>query len=332
MGGRSEQVLSLAYSPLAEAEGTGSILISSPEQPDYWYALKLACHESSSIRVPQFKTELGNIDRYQVQIHNPLSSDVMVKVRKSNGSVFYTEPEEIKLAGQATTKFSLVYSPSNLSLQSGEIILTTQKIGSWNYMLYGVGTPPTEAETICIEANLYEDKITFINFKNPFKDAIEVSISLEYEDPVPQDTFRIILKNTTLQIEEGAALQIPVIFVPHSMRHYLTKLRIFMNEKINWVFPIKGTTIFISERQSRLFRCRCREVRKEVFEALLEEYGGSRAHLRDSAFRVELRGFSGVEEQLLAGSLTIEDVARPDGDSWQWLVSLAPMKPFKAMG
>lgn len=49
-------------------------------------------------------------------------------------------------------------------------------------MVYGMGLPPTKFDEKVIHGSLNKDFSSTINFKNPFKDSINITISLEIDE------------------------------------------------------------------------------------------------------------------------------------------------------
>lgn len=58
----------------------------------------------------------------------------------------------------------------------------SEEIGKWHYMVYGMGLPPTKFDEKVIHGSLNKDFSSTINFKNPFKDSINITISLEIDE------------------------------------------------------------------------------------------------------------------------------------------------------
>ena len=74
------------------------------------------------------------------------------------------------------------YTPSDLEVnETGEVIFESEEIGHWYFMVFGVGLPPTKFEPIIMSSGLHKDLTQSINFKNPFKDNINVTITLNVD-------------------------------------------------------------------------------------------------------------------------------------------------------
>mmetsp|Transcript_1130 Transcript_1130/g.164 ORF Transcript_1130/g.164 Transcript_1130/m.164 type:complete len:96 (+) Transcript_1130:540-827(+) len=72
--------------------------------------------------------------------------------------------------------------PSNLDItETGEVLFTSNEIGKWKYLVFGMGISPTPFEPRIVSVGLNKDYSSTIHFKNPFKENISVSISMEAE-------------------------------------------------------------------------------------------------------------------------------------------------------
>jgi hypothetical protein len=101
-----------------------------------------------------------------------------------------------------------------------------------------------------------------IHFKNPFKDTIQVIISLESEDPEALEVFKLLLKTKKsdgrLMISGMQQLQIPFSFTPREIRSYRCEVVIAMNDKIKWKYPMVGHTESFAAGPQALFKTKCR--------------------------------------------------------------------------
>jgi hypothetical protein len=63
------------------------------------------------------------------------------------------------------------YTPSDLdNIEHGVVTFETEEIGSWTFMVYGMGTPPSSFEEYKLFGSLNKEKSEQINFKNPLKE------------------------------------------------------------------------------------------------------------------------------------------------------------------
>lgn len=74
------------------------------------------------------------------------------------------------------------------------MVFETEEIGSWKYLIFGKGIPPTKYEPKTVTIGLNKDHTTLINFKNPFKDIITCRVFLESSDPLVKDVIWLLHK------------------------------------------------------------------------------------------------------------------------------------------
>ena len=85
--------------------------------------------------------------------------------------------------------------PSSLdATESGEIVFHTNELGKWRYLTFGIGIPPTKFEPIVVSVGLNKDYSSTIHFKNPFKENINVYVTMESEGQ-SQEVFKLLTKS-----------------------------------------------------------------------------------------------------------------------------------------
>lgn len=107
--------------------------------------------------------------------------------------------------------------------ESGEVIFESDAIGKWHYVVYGVGLPPTKYEEKVIAGTLNKDFSSMINFKNPFKDSINVFISLEANERA-KDVFSLLIKKTKSNVPGLGSIQIPYSFTPKEISSFSAEI------------------------------------------------------------------------------------------------------------
>ena len=142
------------------------------------------------------KAELGKVEQYECILENPSNMEVRVAVQLTNPNNFDVVPDNFTIGAYSSVNTFIRYTPSDLDVnESGEVIFESDAIGKWHYVVYGVGLPPTKYEEKIIAGTLNKDFSSMINFKNPFKDSINVFISLEANERA-KDVFSLLIKKT----------------------------------------------------------------------------------------------------------------------------------------
>lgn len=71
--------------------------------------------------------------------------------------------------------------PSSLEIIESSDIIFNSSIGKWHYLVFGQGLPPTKFPITTVSVGLNKDYSSVVHFKNPFKEAIHVMVSMEKE-------------------------------------------------------------------------------------------------------------------------------------------------------
>lgn len=240
----------------------GSIAFIHEKLGEVWYELELVAEDSPQVRLPTLKAELGKVATVPVELENPSNQDVIVKYKISNPHNWDLDPLEIMIPRYSSLEVLVRYMPSELDvLESGEIIFETEEIGNWYFQCFGQGVPPTPYEPQIISGTLNKDSSGTINFKNPFRESITISIELVCDEETKK-VFDILLKKTKVTIGGLNYIQIPVSFLPKAINDYYAEVIISMNEKIKWIFPVKGVTESFSTTGDIFLKTKCRVVKE----------------------------------------------------------------------
>lgn len=180
MQANSVGIYELIYSPLAIGRSRGSIAFINEHLGEIWYDLSLGCEDQPPVRLPVLRTELGKVEQHRIVLENPSDKEVKVVAKIVNQTNFDVVPENIVLKPYDAVAAFIRYMPSNLDVtETGEITFSTNEIGKWKYLVFGVGIPPTKFETRVVSVGLNKDYSSTIHFKNPFKEAISVTILMD---------------------------------------------------------------------------------------------------------------------------------------------------------
>eukprot|EP01017_Pseudomicrothorax_dubius_P047657 TRINITY_DN8583_c0_g1_i5.p1 TRINITY_DN8583_c0_g1~~TRINITY_DN8583_c0_g1_i5.p1 ORF type:complete len:454 (+),score=135.08 TRINITY_DN8583_c0_g1_i5:255-1616(+) len=275
------------------------------------------------------RAELGKVEKQEVILENPSNKEVRVSYRLSNINNFDIFPDTIIIPPFESIPVSIRYIPSDLDVtEVGEITFMTEEIGNWYFVAFGLGLPPTKYEPKLVAGALNKDVSGTINFKNPFKEPINVIISMEAEGK-SRKVFDLLLKKTKTTINGFSMLQIPFSFKPREISEFYAELVITMNEKIAWRYPLRGVTESTSLGTDFNFKTKCRAKLEQPIEFVLP---GLADYSKDEVFNHEMDGVSPEYQANIAKWFQMTPIKNtldgPD-DKLSFNVRFLPMKPFK---
>jgi len=323
----------LVYSPLKPSRKIGSIAFIHEKLGEVWYDLNLEASEPVPVRLPTLKAELGKVEAHEVELENPSNKEVRVRAKLSNDNNFDTLPEDIVIQPYDTEVVKIRYMPSDLDIMDTcEVTFETDDIGSWKYLAFGQGIPPTKFETQIISGALNRDVSATINFKNPFKESINIYIDIEGSDE-SLDVFKILLKKFRMSVAGLNIVQIPISFLPKNINDYYAELVVAMNEKIKWRYPIKGVTESFSNASDFYVKTKCRTKLEKVLKINL---AGNPSINPDDTYTVEITNVPKDYEKLIHNPshkgltfVPVKNSLDDPSESLEFKAVFNPLKPFK---
>ncbi|EAR97253.2 flagellar associated protein (macronuclear) [Tetrahymena thermophila SB210] len=325
----------LFYMPLKPGKQKGSVAFLSEKLGEIWYELNLQADDSGVVRLPILKCELGKIEQHEVILENPSNEDVKVKVKISNPQNFEVYPENIVIPSYDQISAYIKYRPSQLDKpQTSEVIFETENIGKWVYTLFGQGLPPTNFDTKIITIGLNKDYSSVLNFKNPFKDPVQVRIFIDTKDVKVLDVIKLLKrgKENYVIIPPLTVHQIPFSFTPKEIRFYDCDVVVAMNDKIQWRFPIHAITESLNSGVIQNFKTKCRVQTNQQFSLNLP--GISDMFNKEDKYTFQIKDIPEEFKKLIDRSLKIKitknTLNSPD-DFLSFDVSFKPYKPFKCI-
>lgn len=96
----------------------------------------------------------------------------------------------------------------------------------------GKGLLPAECDPITISCALNGTASGTVNFKNPLKDNIKVTVDLI--EMGKQKTFQLLQKRPQITISGLGAIQIPFSFSPIMIGENNAKVMVVMNQQMKW--------------------------------------------------------------------------------------------------
>jgi len=247
----------LSFLPLHIFNLKGSISFINEKIGEIWYDLALVSSEQKTEKLPIIKAELGKSKEIKINLENPSFEPASVQSLSSNPGNFSVYPDNIIIPPLKEFEVTIKYTPSNLDLQeSGELTFNSDTIGKWSFIVIGIGTPPDKFPSISISCPVDKDLTQIVTFRNPLKEEIAVQILLKQEG----GGFRLMTNKLKVSISGLSNFQIPYIFVPKGIKEYECDIIVIMNEKVRWVFPIKGFGEYVMKDVSFNYKAKSREI------------------------------------------------------------------------
>ena len=240
---RTTEMYNLRYLPLSVHDEEGTVSFTNSKAGELFCKIRMTSSEAKMQKLPLMIGEIGKFVFQEVTLENPSSMSTWVDSYLSNDENFEVEPARFEIGPYSNTKVKIKYIPNELDVQNnGEVNFKSEKIGNWKFLVFGRGEIPTDYEERKMTALLKKEGSTVITFTNPFKVNIIVQLSLERETKEDEEAFELLQKKSKISLHPGAKVQIPISFYPSEISEYKCKLVIKLNEKIEWVYPIRVVT------------------------------------------------------------------------------------------
>ena len=332
----------LYFAPLREGKFKGKLHIYSEVIGEQYFDLNLISEKNPIITPPVIKAELGKCSDTMVILENPINEVVEVTPLIENKTIVEVIPDKILLSAYSAKEVILRYTPSLLETEESCIVkFESNKIGNWEYHLYGKGCIPSKMPKTII--NTYVGGIIsgVITFKNPLgkqqRDNNYFNIELKSEE-LPS-AFALIKKdkNTSniIQIEPLSTYQIFFSFNPMKLAKYFAEIHVSASKTLSWVFPIEGITEVKSKGICYFFKSKA----KKPYETkiLLDLSDISNIDIRKEKFDFIIKCKDEKYSTLIAKVLTIElnDIKYDYTSEVKKLhkldlyVKFYPLRPFK---
>ena len=239
---KGSKVYKLLFAPLKVGIWDNVMLhIYNDKVGEFLYKLKLICEEQPLIVSKIIKAELGKYIDYPIMLENPTQEEVEVKFTNSRMKQFQVLQEKIYIPPGINKEILVRYTPSSLDVEEEcQLKFETKKIGKWEFLLRGVGIPPTDMELTYVRTFVGGVTSGQVTFKNPLNEKFIVSVELKCEE-FP-DAFSLFGKRSKYQLEPLGLLVIPFTFKPSILTKYSANLFIYMNKNLFWKYPIEGIT------------------------------------------------------------------------------------------
>jgi hypothetical protein len=112
IGPKTNKTYELYYLPLKVGRAKGTLSFVNEQLGEIWYNLNLICEDSTAIRLPLLKCELGKVETQELRLENPSDFEVPVKYQLSNQLNFEITPESIVIPPKDSLSVYLKFVPS----------------------------------------------------------------------------------------------------------------------------------------------------------------------------------------------------------------------------
>jgi len=320
----------LIFLPLKAFKAKGSVAFIQEKLGEIWYEMNLNSEENPVVRSPTLKAELGKVEEWVVYLENPSNFFCDIGCKISNPNNFDIFPEIISVGPFESATVKIRYIPSDLDInETAEILFESDRIGKWQFFVFGMGLPPTKFDAKMITGALLKDLSSTITFKNPFKETINVIISIDYPDEESKEALQLLIKKPKTSILGLNVLQIPFSFTPKEISEYHADIVVFMNEKIQWRYPIQGVTESSSQNNNYRFKTKARVPFVEEIEIRLP---GLPHDIKNQLFRHELTNLDEQFQNLIKKCFNIvetKNALQNCNEELRYQIKFTPMKPFK---
>jgi len=335
LGPNESSVYELIYSPLRPEVGDGKITFTNSEAGEFWYKINLDAKKPSPVILEQMECEIGKSKSVTFAIENPTGENIRLNASNSNTNNFLLHnTEELLMGPYERLDLEVTYTASAVDVQqSSNLVLQHSRVADWEFVLSGVGLPPTTMAPTNFYAPLGQEISDPVTLRNPFERSIDVTVTLEATDST-SSAFRLMGAPPNgvkrMQLFEYQTVQIPLRFKPANLDNCFANVVVVEDStQVRWVFPVYGKVFVDTEvAQSLHYSCSARTALEETMEIVLP---GLKASDGQVPITFEMQ-FAEGEEKMLARALSIEPlasglVARHDAPL-QFNLRFEPLRPM----
>eukprot|EP00075_Anas_platyrhynchos_P015570 XP_027304823.1 cilia- and flagella-associated protein 47 [Anas platyrhynchos] len=248
----------LKFSSAVVGTSDESVIFLSDMVGEFWYALKLTVEKPLPTSLPEIECELGKWVRLHIPLFNPTHETLELEIANSNPSNFSTETDPkhpLIVAPHSTTEVPVQFCPSVLGKGNHKASITFKcsQIIEWIFYLSGTGLPPHLMEPTSMSACIFQGSSVIISFKNPTPENVLVDVMLTDQEQsschlsasvltkftTKESAFHLLLKQTRgIQLAPKEKLDIPVLFMPDTMKMYETAvvIHVMRENGENWPY------------------------------------------------------------------------------------------------
>ncbi|XP_075394462.1 cilia- and flagella-associated protein 47 [Tenrec ecaudatus] len=233
----------LRYSPATSGRREESIIFQPDVALEFWYLLRINTDSPKSTTMPEIKCELGKCVVQTIPLTNPTHETLVVEAVNNNPGDFILDIDPkcpLTIQPYTTSEVAVYFHPSGLGRMSHKAVInfSCSQFKDWKFFLTGVGLFPEPLKTEHVTTFLHLQSSVVIHFTNPTHEDVFINVSLTNQesfealslDPYWNDylhhhsAFRFSSMSSLrgLVVFPKGSIDIPVLFVPRSMKLYKT--------------------------------------------------------------------------------------------------------------
>ena len=162
------------------------------------------CEDNPITHLDLIECEIVKNAAQYITLENPTGQELHIDYRSSNPTNYEIIPEKIVIPPFESIRVCIQYSPSNLDIiENSTIVLDNENVGKWKYYCKCIRLLPTLMEPQPISTSVRNSTSSMLSFKNPFRESISVTVSLEIRDSL---IFSLLLKRNKFNIAQMGIL------------------------------------------------------------------------------------------------------------------------------
>eukprot|EP01065_Artemidia_motanka_P047272 TRINITY_DN736_c0_g1_i2.p1 TRINITY_DN736_c0_g1~~TRINITY_DN736_c0_g1_i2.p1 ORF type:complete len:2968 (+),score=1059.89 TRINITY_DN736_c0_g1_i2:73-8904(+) len=262
LGPREDGLYQLIYSPLratpAGQPSEGQLSFYNDEIGEYWYVVRMTALEAPPEELPEILCELGKSAQIAVTIENPAEQELTLSAQNTNDQNFSVSPwPAMTLKPFGSAQAVITFMPSAIAQrQEGVVRFVHPKLGKWEYIVRGKGSPPTLMERLTVHSTVGRSAQASVVFRNPFPIPRRYSVALK---GTPGE-FALMIKRRTNMVNPFAGLTVPLSYSPDEIAEHQTAVIVQAvgegADDLRWEYPVVG--VAEAEARDNVFKFVCK--------------------------------------------------------------------------
>eukprot|EP01063_Lacrimia_lanifica_P021383 TRINITY_DN2869_c0_g2_i1.p1 TRINITY_DN2869_c0_g2~~TRINITY_DN2869_c0_g2_i1.p1 ORF type:complete len:2912 (+),score=1278.25 TRINITY_DN2869_c0_g2_i1:97-8832(+) len=266
VAGKGTSVYQLIYNPLRAGTGEGQLSFYHDDIGEHWYEVKMVADEAPPEELPEVHCELGKATTIELAIENPVDHDLPLAVSVSNTQNFSVSPAgNLVLKPHQVARPVVTYMPSSIAQrQEAVVTFSHAKLGKWEYVIRGKGSPPTLMEATVVHAIAGRSQQTSVVFRNPFPLPRRFLVTLRSPGGDGEGPFALMLKRKTNTVSPFTSLTVPISYSPQTISEHRAAVEVQVvgdgvtDSDLRWEYPVVGVAEALPMDNVFKFSSKCR--------------------------------------------------------------------------